>query len=190
MKLPTRPTPKLAVTKTIRLKLMLSSQNPVAISQAFMSIPELRNCVIDLLADNLGEVPNEMRNKIHGDVSILMKKNFDHLRYFDLNAVTEEMLEKFPELVKIILSIMLPKAKRTSPEKYTEIIPRLAFIYGCILQHRNPECSMVQRLVSACLTSNICNQKVRNIPARYLLMIIQIMILSNIMLMIFIDYSV
>ena len=139
MKLPTRPTPKLAVTKTIRLKLLLSSQNPVAISQAFMSIPE-------------------------------------------------EKLENFPELEKILLSIMLPK-KRTSPEKYTEIIPRLAFIYGCILQGRNAECSMMQRLVSACLTSNICNQKVRNIPARYLLMIIQIIILSNIMLMIFIDHK-
>ena len=33
----------------------------------------IRSCVIDLIADNLGEISNQMKNRIHGDVSILMK---------------------------------------------------------------------------------------------------------------------
>ena len=58
--------PKLSVIKTIWLKSLLSSQNPVTISHAFMSARGLRNCVIDLIADNLGEIPNQMKNLIHG----------------------------------------------------------------------------------------------------------------------------
>ena len=41
-----------------------------------------------------------------------MKEDLDHLRYSDVNAVTQEMQEKCPELRKILLSIMLPTAKK------------------------------------------------------------------------------
>ena len=41
-----------------------------------------------------------------------MKEGFDHLRYSDVHAVTQEMQEKCPEPRKILLSIMLPTAKK------------------------------------------------------------------------------
>ena len=60
-----------------------------------------------------------------GDVSILMIC-FHRLLYCDVNAVTQEMREKITELVKILLSIMLIKAKITSTAMYAEMIPHPA----------------------------------------------------------------
>ena len=100
-------TSKLSVIKTIWLKLLLSSQNPVTISHAFMSVRDLRNCVIDLIVDNLGEISNQMKNRIHGRCFNINDFSSHHLLYCDANAVTQEMQEKNPELVKNLLSIML-----------------------------------------------------------------------------------
>lgn len=41
-----------------------------------------------------------------------------------------------------------------------DVVPRLALIYAITMQTRNPELSLLQRVVASCLADNISDQKV------------------------------
>lgn len=53
-----------------------------------------------------------------------------------------------------------------SPEKATdwkcveEVLPKLGMVYGIIMQARNKELNLVQRILSLALTESLCDVKV------------------------------
>ncbi len=79
---------------------------------AFMSVPDLRNCMVDLLSESLAERPEKMRNRKHGFVSVLMKKDFEALQTISLQEVICEIMQKLPELLKFLVLLMLPPKKK------------------------------------------------------------------------------
>ena len=151
---------KLSLTETVRLKLVTLSRNPEAIGKACLSIPPLREAILNNLCEEIGERPDSMKNRLHGQVSVLMRKDFTALEEYNLGDVVTEMKDKLPELVQMILAVMVPEEKRSSVAHQAVLVPRLALIYACAMQARNHELSSFQRVVSACLADNICDQKV------------------------------
>ncbi|CAG2238691.1 unnamed protein product [Mytilus edulis] len=97
-----------------------------------------------------------MLNKKKGFVSVLMEKDFKALETVKFEDVLIEFQEKFPELLDMIVAIMLPKDETS----IANVVPRLAMIYGIIMQTRHHELSRMQRVVSMCLADNICDQSV------------------------------
>jgi hypothetical protein len=139
----------------------MSSGDVAMLVQTFMAIPAMRAKITDYIASEYGRLPELMKNRKRGYVSYLMRKDFDSLNSLNFSEIVKEMMEKFPDLIKILLAIMLPPRKQGNPEEVAEIVPRLALMYSCIMQARIPELSRFQRVMATCLADNICDQKVR-----------------------------
>ena len=145
-----------------KLKLTLCrTKNIKKIVSAFMSSSNIRQAVLDDISVQLGKIPSTMRNKKHGFVSILMKKDPTSLQSVNLGHVVQEMNAKFPELLQILLHIMVPENKLEDDAARANLIPKLALIYGILMQSRHHELSLMQRLVAMTLADNICDQAVR-----------------------------
>ena len=71
-----------------------------------------------------------------------------------------EFIQKYPELVEILVKIMLGPGARRNAVKVQQLIPKLATVYGIVLQHRNHELSRIQRLVGCLFADNVVEQKV------------------------------
>ncbi|XP_071127588.1 uncharacterized protein [Mytilus edulis] len=89
-----------------------------------------------------------------------MEKGPESLEELNFEKVIEEMKQKFPEVLQILICIMLPKEKRSSEIALANILPRLAMIYGMMMQSRYHELSRIQRVIAMCLADNICDQSV------------------------------
>ena len=90
-----------------------------------------------------------------------MKKDSDSLQSVNIGSVVQEMKDKFPALLQILQCIMIPESKREDDAVRANLIPKLALIYGIIMQNRYHELSLMQRLVAMTLADNICDQAVR-----------------------------
>ena len=101
-----------------------------------------------------------MRNRKHGFVSVLMKKDFEALQTLSFHDVIHEMINKMPELLRFLIVIMLPKKKRNSNEAKAAIVPKLAMIYAIIMQNHCHELSRMQRINAMLLADDIADQGV------------------------------
>ena len=100
----------------------------------------------------------KLRNKEHGKVSVLMCKGYQEMASFSIDAVVEEMVTLFPELCLLLRAMMSsPQADDT---ELSQITPRVGMIYVIIMQTRNHELSLMQRMLSMILSDNLCDQKV------------------------------
>ena len=143
------------------LKSVLSkTRNISKIVSAFMSIPHVRQYIVDDLSLEMGNVPETMRNKKRGFVSILMRKETENLQSADLGRIVSEMKTKFPVLLQMLQAMMIPDNKREDDAVRASIIPKLALIYGIVIQSRCHELSFMQRLVAMVLVDNRCDQAV------------------------------
>ena len=91
-----------------------------------------------------------------------MKKDAQDLRTTSWTKIMQEMVTKFPFLLYMIFSVMLPPEHRSMYTKVQKVIPKICLIYGIMMQCRNAELSRVQRIISMLLMDNICDQKVFN----------------------------
>ncbi|VDH98438.1 Hypothetical predicted protein [Mytilus galloprovincialis] len=139
---------------------MSTTRNTKNMSSIIMSIEPLREAILDNISNSVGDRPNEMRNKKKGYTSYLMEKGPESLEELNFEKVIEEMKQKFPEVLQILICIMLPKEKRSSEIALANILPRLAMIYGMMMQSRYHELSSIQRVIAMCLADNICDQSV------------------------------
>lgn len=107
----------------------------------------------------LGQMPENLKGRKHGSVSVLMRKGPVEMKEFDVNKIVEEMIKYFPELTALMLRIMVPR-DRITEQALAETVPRLATIYGILLFSRNTELSLLQRTVTMCLYDHLVDQKV------------------------------
>lgn len=89
-----------------------------------------------------------------------MQKSFDSLKKFNLFNVIDEFKTQFPDLMAQILAIMMKQENNVLYTEMEKVIPRLATIYGIMMQTRNKELSLIQRVNSLLLFDNICDRKV------------------------------
>ncbi|VDI30440.1 Hypothetical predicted protein [Mytilus galloprovincialis] len=140
----------------LNLLSVIKTGNIKSISTQILSVSALRKQIITDIINLVGKRPEQMLNKKKGFVSVLMEKDFKALETVKFEDVLIEFQEKFPELLDMIVAIMLPKDETS----VANVVPRLAMIYGIIMQTRHHELSRMQRVVSMCLADNICDQSV------------------------------
>ncbi len=145
----------LSLAHSVRLKAMVHRRNVKEISLAFMSIPSLRNCCVDILAEDSIRTAKTMNGRKYNQ-SELMKKDFEALRTIDFTDIVSEFKNKFPDLFKQVTSLM--NCVDTA-ELYQQAMPRLTMVYSIIMFTRNNELSRVQRTMSACMCDCLCEQK-------------------------------
>lgn len=141
----------------LNLLSVIKTGNIKSISTQILSVSALRKQIITDVINVVGKRPEQMLNKKKGFVSVLMEKDFKALETVKFEDVLIEFQEQFPELLDMIVAIMLPKDETS----IANVVPRLAMIYGIIMQTRHHELSRMQRVVSMCLADNICDQSVR-----------------------------
>ena len=155
------PTLQTTLQERAMLKTIIdNSASADALAQASGNMDAFHDCYMRNVAQNVGQRPEQMRNRKHGNVSSLMKKDYHDLATFQIDNIMDEMVAKFPDLFILLIHIMLPPADRIDHGRIAEIMPRLAMIYAIVLQTRLRDLSRMQRVISMCLTDNICNQKV------------------------------
>jgi hypothetical protein len=137
------------------------TSNTQIIAATILSIPKLKSEILNQMNLSIGKRPEMMRNKIHGNVSVLMKKTRKDLDVLKLTDMVDEMAVMFPELCTLLAHIMLPQEDLDNTEKVDKILPKLAMIYAIMMQNRNHELSALQRVISLFLMDCVVDQKVR-----------------------------
>ena len=151
---------QLTTVQRLSLVNVASTGSSVGVIRSILRIPSLKEGVMKSLTESIGERPQAMKNRKHGFVSVLMKKDFNDLHKFSWTEVISEMQAMFPELLQLLLSIMVPQNKRGDVATMKEITPQLGIVYAILMKSRNHELSRVQNIISMCLANNISDQKV------------------------------
>ncbi|XP_033646775.1 uncharacterized protein LOC117306128 [Asterias rubens] len=145
----------------------MQSKSTDIITTELLRIPALRQSFLDGLSDELGSRPDKQRShrvkgqQKNGQPSVLMINDFLELKMHSCwDDIICEFIQKYPELVEILVKIMLGPGARRNAVKVQQLIPKLATVYGIVLQHRNHELSRIQRLVGCLFADNVVEQKV------------------------------
>ena len=133
--------------------------SPENVASAVLSMPPLSDAIVDKLSEKLAKIPETMRNRKHGKVSVLMRKGYDDMRKTNLVEIVREFQQEFPDLFKFVLSVM-KGSKPFTPSDIQTLIPRITMLYSIMLQTRVPDLSRLQRILTMALGEQICNQKV------------------------------
>ena len=136
------------------------NSNTDEISKTIMSIGSLKSSIHAFIRKETNDNSNLLKNRKLGFVSVLMSKGPEKMSSASWDNIGSEFVTLFPDLANLLLSVMLKPEDRYSFRKIQHILPKLAFMYGLMLQTRNHELSLVQRLLSLVLFDNICDQKV------------------------------
>ena len=136
------------------------SKDPDIICHAINKIPIVRNSVLRMLAMDVTDRPAQQRKRSGPNRSVLLDTDFEGLETFKWTECVTEMVEKYPELVTLIISMMLKPEEQNDPRALAKVLPKLGLIYGIMIQNRCHELSRIQRIMSMCLVDNICDQKV------------------------------
>jgi replication fork clamp-binding protein CrfC len=87
--------------------------------------------------------------------SELRKNCFDDMAAFDWKKLASEMSSRCPFLLDLLLAVM----KKTK-EDLNDILPRLGLCYSILMQTRNRELSLVQRLNTVLMTNGNAKKEV------------------------------
>ncbi len=143
-----------------RLFTAISTRSSYMIAKAITRIPFVKDAVLINITSDIGARPEKQRKRSGPLASELIKTDFDGLKTLKWTRVVDEMSCYYPEILRFIVSVMLPPGKRDDPKAIHSLLPKLGLTYGIMLQHRNPELSRIQRCNSMMLSSYICDQKV------------------------------
>ena len=87
--------------------------------------------------------------------SELRKNDFSNMSTFTWDKVTNEMVSRCPVLLNILLTAM-----GYSKDDVSEIAPRLSLCYAILMQSRNHELTLVQRLNTILMTNGNAKKQV------------------------------
>ena len=76
-----------------------------------------------------------------------MEKNFEDMKEIDWYKIVEEMSFS-PEIFVFLSVIILEPHEMSSFRKIEGAVPRLGMVYGILMQGRNKELILVQRIIS------------------------------------------
>ena len=130
------------------------------IAATVISIPCLKAAVMNQLCLDIGHRPGMLRNRVHGNVSVLMRKDRKDLEKINPEMIVKEMTTFFPELCAMLVHVLVPQKDLQAPGVLQKHLPRLAMVYAILMQGRNHELSALQRVTSLFLMDSVVDQKV------------------------------
>jgi len=123
------------------------------ITSAIVSVDSLKQNVKDNLLHELDEQCKHIC--LRSEPSQLRMNKFCDMARFERQKLSSEMSSRCPFLLNVLLIVM----NRTK-EELTQIIPRLGLCYAILMQTRNRELSLVQRLNTVLLTHGNAKKEV------------------------------
>lgn len=166
----------LSEKEALKLWVAFASRNVKYICETMLSIDAIKKCVIGLLMNQTDATASQMMTRKYS-TSVLMQKSLSDLKAFDWFSVFEEMKSKFPELLALMLSLIIKREGRNLYTIMEKVVSRLGTVYGILMQGRNKELSLIQRLNSSVLLDNICDVKVSTCPV-YMCVLLMIKIIT------------
>ncbi len=143
----------------------IARQNLQDLTCVFLHNHDLRKHFIHSLMKSEQVQMQQMGNRKHGNVSVLMKKSYDDLVQFDWMELLEEAFSNFPDMMQLLVAICTKSQNVNRLDIIRRLVPKLGLIYAVAAQSGNPELSRLQRVVSVLLYDNICDQKVSDTSA-------------------------
>ncbi|XP_070532786.1 uncharacterized protein [Ptychodera flava] len=138
----------------------VKTQSAESVAAIAMKIPNVASHIMNLMAKKIDDTARNMGNRKHGFVSYLMKKDFNSLKSFSWTEVIGEAIERFPEIIQLVVACALPMEKRSLMEKLKDFMPRLGLMYAILMQTRIHDLSKVQRVMSMLLQDHLTDQKI------------------------------
>lgn len=123
------------------------------ITSAIVSVNSLKQNVKDNLLHELDEECKHLC--LRSEPSELRMNKFCDMVGFEWQKLSSEMSSRCPFLLDVLLIVM-----NKSKEELTQIIPRLGLCYAILMQTRNRELSLVQRLNTVLLTHGNAKKEV------------------------------
>ena len=140
-----------------RICAVLGTRNPSCIAATLMKIKPMQRALLQEIVKEIRVEEKRMGVRKRGDVSYLMRKDFQAMETFSWTEVVQEGCKRHPLLITLLAQSLLAKDDMAKLEEH---IPRLGMLYGMLMQGRNQELSLVQRVNSMVLYDNLCDQKV------------------------------
>ena len=154
----------LTVTDYYQLLFACQTGDTEQICSAILSIDSVRRQLINKITIENDVITSGMTNRKY-DPSVLMKKSHKDLKFFSWVDVVDEFKQNFPDLMCQLLSLMLKRESQSLYTKLEQVMPRLGVIYGILMQGRNQELTLIQRLNTSLLFNSICDVKVSHVLA-------------------------
>lgn len=123
------------------------------ITSATASVDSLKQNVKDNLLHQLDEQCQHI--SLRSEPSELRKNKFCDMAGFEWQKLSSEMSSRCPFLLDVFLIVM-----NKSKEELTQIIPRLDLCYAILMQTRNRELNLVQRLNTVLFTHGNAKKEV------------------------------
>ena len=136
-----------------KLEEAINTGVPAIISTAIRSIESFSRNFREYL---LHELDNSCKNIcLRSEPSKLRKNKFLDMTGFEWQKLFSEMSKRCSFLLDVLLTVM-----NTAKEECDEVMPRLGLCYAILMQTRNRELSLVQRLNTVLLTNGNAKKEV------------------------------
>ncbi len=125
-----------------------------------MKIPVIDAAIVHYIMLDINAAFGELNKRVHGYVSVLMKKDSDYLKNMAWDKIFEEASGKIPRLIELLIAAMLKPNQLISLESVQNIVPKIGLIYSIMASSFNNELSLVKRVISIILHDNCCDRAV------------------------------
>ena len=137
----------------MRLHEVINTGVPSNITTVLASIDSLNRSFKENVLYELNKECKKLCTK--NEPSELRKNCFNDMAAFDWKNLASEMSNRCPFLLDLLLTVM----KKTK-EDHTDILPRLGLCCSILMQTRNRELSLVQRLNTVLMTNGNAKKEV------------------------------
>jgi hypothetical protein len=92
--------------------------------------------------------------------SVLYKKDIEELSTFDWDTIMTELVERHSMLCQILLSVCMPASRVGSNSETERAVKKMCTTYSILMNNRNKDMSLLQRVFGGLLESQHVRQKV------------------------------
>ena len=124
------------------------------LANAIIDIPHLRAAIVMCIGE---QIQFRMHNTKHSSFSDI---TYNDLMSFTWDKCLQEVVTRFPNIVTLCASIMLPAGK-VDLNCLRTVGRKISFIFGIMAHERKPTShSSIQRIITLCLQDHMADQKV------------------------------
>lgn len=142
----------------------IATRVPSIIATAINSITAIKVSFLTMMMDQLDQDCFNLCSRTQP--SILRNNDYAGMIAFDWQALVLEMKDRCSLLLRVLLTVM------GVSEEYDKINPRLGLCYAILMQSRNHELSLVQRICTVILTEGHAKKEVLKVPQEFYFLII------------------
>ena len=135
----------------IKLANALETRMPSVIVATMYNMPSLKLQFKARLLQDLDECCTELCKR--KNPSVLRKNQYPNMVDFNWDALFEELRSRCPILLDVLATVASSKKKH-------DVIPPLGLCYGILLQQRNHELSLIQRINTILLSEGNAKKQV------------------------------